>query len=645
MLNPTAQHFNGSSDSFGRIVLTLAVSLALACSGGGEAALGPASPVDASLDAGVMTDSGGPDASTSGLEVVVHQVIARASQDCIEPTYAQPNGDSLQVTAHSSASEGTLYLATDDDYIPIDASWPTENCEQLAGSFECTVSRPADSDMTGASRFATLTIGASATNGTRFENGSFYSYDLRVIEGELRLPPAFAPDYGARFLSAGETATVVGFHTNQPTATLTFLAHRPDAGTASRARFVIENLDLNPSVEVTAPIVVDDRTQLLVFPRGTHIIEIPEAKRYGVSARFNDANDSSTCVMRGPFRRGDRVDEVLVERTQGSPSVFLEAGQYLAGCSGPGYLSVRGYPDEFYRSCNVMHWYFSVYRDGVRLADLSADQVSATVNGVDLGVEGGLTLTKGAAASVGILLDHSHSVHSSGATESVIEAGGRLLETLPDTTFYSLAGFASESSPASLQLPVTLGKTSFPEYPLAPYQIDSTNPFPASRRFDESYSPYEIPTSESATRLFDAVGGMAERGFWATGGGVPADVALRQKVMLLFTDGDDTASDSTLEYAQQRLEACGVYPISVGFGDQVNQNTIAALGGPVPYFTTDKTDLPALFEAAAEEMNGVYRLRIITPDPVGIGPDSFIRVELDGEVASGFYTPSEFRCD
>ncbi len=644
-MNPPAQQFVGSRSSYGRMFGTLAVSLALSCSGGGEAPVGPASLVDASLDAGGVTDAGGPDESTSGLEVVVHQVVARESQDCIEPTYARPNGDSLEVTAHSSASEGALYLATDEDYVPIDASWPTENCEQLAGSFECTVSRPADSETTGVSRSATLTIGSSTTNDARLENGSFYSYDLRVIEGELVVPQTFAPEYGARFLSAGETATVVGFLTNQNSLTLTFSAHRPDPDTASSARFVIENLDLNPSVEVTDPIVVDDRTQLLVFPRGTHIIEIPETKNYGVSARFNDANGGSTCVMRGPFRRGERVDEVPIERVQGSPSVFLEAGRYLAGCSGPGYLAVRGYPDEFYRSCNVMHWYFSVYRDGVRLADLSSDEVSAVVNGVDLGVEGGLTLTKGAAASVGILLDHSHSVHSSGATDSIIEAGGRLLETLPDTTFYSLAGFASESSPPSLQLPVTLSKTSFPDRPLAPYQIDSTNPFPASRHFDGGYSPYEIPTSKSATRLFDAVGGMAERGFWATGGGVPADVALRQKVMLLFTDGDDTASDSTLEYAQQRLEACGVYPISVGLGDQVNQETIAALGGPVPYFTTDMAELPALFEAAAEEIDGVYRLRIVTPDPVGIGPDSFIRVEHEGEVASGFYTPSEFRCD
>jgi hypothetical protein len=51
-----------------------------------------------------------------------------------------------------------------------------------------------------------------------------------------------------------------------------------------------------------------------------------------------------------------------------------------------------------------------------------------------------------------------------------------------------------------------------------------------------------------------------------------------------------------------------------------------------------------LFEAAAEEINEVYRLRIITPEPVGLGPDNTIRVEYEGEAAETTYDPSQFPC-
>jgi hypothetical protein len=111
-------------------------------------------------------------------------------------------------------------------------------------------------------------------------------------------------------------------------------------------------------------------------------------------------------------------------------------------------FSLRTYDEQFEGSCSTMTWYLQATDDGVPIENLSKDDVSVAVDGTQVSVEAGLSLTQDNAARIAMLLDGSYSIteHGAGAEDDVRNAALRFIAQSPADNFYTVAQFASEET-------------------------------------------------------------------------------------------------------------------------------------------------------------------------------------------------------
>jgi hypothetical protein len=284
-----------------------------------------------------------------------------------------------------------------------------------------------------------------------------------------------------------------------------------------------------------------------------------------------------------------------------------------------------------------MTWYFSVRNNGAPVTDLSRDDVSVLVDGVDPGVEGGLSLNRDNKPFVQLLLDASYSITEADAEGSVKEGARAFVEGMPEGTWFVASQFASEES-------VPIG--------LEP----SCQPLPSVRAAGtalNAYDAYGVVTSAAATKLFDAVStGAAELNATqvrnATRGGVGLDVlATKQRILVALSDGSDTASNLVASAADTRgyLDRCGVRAFTLSLGSDIDEATLDTIAGEDTLRASTADDLAASFEAVATELKSYYSLRVVTADPIAISASSSLTLDYRGETLTATFTPPSETCE
>ena len=170
--------------------------------------------------------------------------------------------------------------------------------------------------------------------------------------------------------------------------------------------------------------------------------------------------------------------------------------------------------------------YFTFTEKGFSIGNLTTNNMSMIVNGRDTREEGGKRLTLSNGLIVNLLLDRSFSITKSGSEEAVRSSALSFINSLPNEGRVGIGFFASETA-----------------VPIFTDLDDNTSTVTSNLYSKESaaiiaakYKAYDSEISEAQTRLYDATAHMCEF--------TPESSALKrlQSVMVVFTDGRDTAS-------------------------------------------------------------------------------------------------------
>lgn len=119
-----------------------------------------------------------------------------------------------------------------------------------------------------------------------------------------------------------------------------------------------------------------------------------------------------------------------------------------------------------------------------------------------------------------------------------------------------------------------------------------------------------------------------------------------QRILLLFSDGSDTASKfADAERARKQLAACEVRAMAVGVGTELDASALKEIAGKDVFLAPDKSSLATVFEQAAASLNARYAYRVVTPEPVYVSASTSLTVEYDGKTVTGVYEVPTESCD
>ncbi|MCH2108258.1 MAG: VWA domain-containing protein, partial [Polyangiaceae bacterium] len=241
---------------------------------------------------------------------------------------------------------------------------------------------------------------------------------------------------------------------------------------------------------------------------------------------------------------------------------------------------------------------FSLTKDGKSITDLTEEQVSMLIDGRDPGAEGLKALEKDSGLIVRLLLDSSYSISEAGAADGVRDAAVSFLQSLPEESRVAVGQFASEGQvPTFICADGTEGTQSV-EYSSSSASVQTVENY---------YRPYTSPTSKSQTSIFDA----AVR--WSSFR-TSDSALLLPRVMVVFTDGKDTASNIlTAQQARSEITANdgGLSVYAVGLGSDVDVEDLNTLSEGRSFLASDEEELKEAFEQVADELSALYRLRIL----------------------------------
>lgn len=294
-------------------------------------------------------------------------------------------------------------------------------------------------------------------------------------------------------------------------------------------------------------------------------------------------------------------------------------------------MFIRTFTPKLHRNCHYLNWYFDLREGDKPATTLTTNDIVATVDGVNLGVESNAALTQQNTLRVALLLDRSYSITEAGAAQSVRDAAKSFVNAMPEGTFFQARKFASE-----------------PSVPLF-MQGSTWDKAKVLSAIDTNYDPWPISNAEGFTKLFDAMG---RTGFlMQDNNGTVADYPYFQRVLVVLTDGEDTASTVFVDgqglpnasLVREQLDVCRVHTIAVGLGSSIQQSTLASLSDRTVIATT-KEDLADSFAKVAEDLKGRFRLRQGTPAPVYISNTSSLEISLGGQSVIGTYTPPTLPC-
>ena len=254
-----------------------------------------------------------------------------------------------------------------------------------------------------------------------------------------------------------------------------------------------------------------------------------------------------------------------------------------------------GAPDQ---DCTYANAFFTVTHDDENVLGLGDDDVTMLIDNREVGVEGTKDLASSNALLVKLLLDASYSITESESGEQVKESALTFVEGLPAQAKVAVASFASEET--------------VPTYLCADGSSGSSSGFFHSRAegyaaVNQQYTPHPALTSAAQTKIFDAVANMARTE-------PNGATAYAPEVMVVFTDGADTASETYDRATSVRSVIDETVVYAVGLGDAVDTEALTALADGRVALAENPAELDAAFEDIANEIAAIYQLRILVSE-------------------------------
>ncbi len=315
--------------------------------------------------------------------------------------------------------------------------------------------------------------------------------------------------------------------------------------------------------------------------------------------------------------------------------------------------------DDLMSGCHALEFHFSLDADGEPVSDLDVDQIVVSVDGEPLTIEAGATLQVDPPTRVGLLLDSSYSITAADAEAAVRRAAQDFVDTLSPATLFTAAQFASEEA---VPLPLFRadpqagiawrGDPNVAAIALLEGTVIYGTPEDAQARLD-LYEAHPLVTSESATRLFDAVATSAYSLFTEQPSGEThpptvstlatastLDAFVRSpKALLVLSDGTDTASTTVTTAAAVRaqLDACHVRPYIVAMGDDVKTDVLSTMAGSEVFVAETPEDLAQTFDDVANRIRSTYVLRVVLPQPVSLDSRASLTIDYGGQQATDEY--------
>jgi VWFA-related protein len=243
---------------------------------------------------------------------------------------------------------------------------------------------------------------------------------------------------------------------------------------------------------------------------------------------------------------------------------------------------------------------------------------------------------------------------------SVIDSSGRTVDTLPEDAFHvyedgvlqKIVGFKQEDLPVSLGILIDSSGSMYDKRPAVDAAslnlVKLSNPQDEAFLVDFSSEPYIDQTftssiaklqqglsyikSSGGTALYDAVIASADY--------LVKNAKQQKQVLLIVTDGDDNASNATLEEAIRRvqdLNGPSIYCIGLLFGDDVSHREakhsrevlteLANQTGGQAYFPKALKDVDGIAQEVAQDIRTQYMIEYHSSKPPLEGGYRQIHVE------------------
>jgi Ca-activated chloride channel family protein len=243
---------------------------------------------------------------------------------------------------------------------------------------------------------------------------------------------------------------------------------------------------------------------------------------------------------------------------------------------------------------------------------------------------------------------------------SVVDSSGRTVDTLPEDAFHvyedgveqKIVGFKQEDLPVSLGILIDSSGSMYDKRPAVDAAslnlVKLSNPQDEAFLVDFSSEPYidqdftssiaklqqglSYIKSSGGTALYDAV--IASADYLVKNAKQP------KPVLLIVTDGEDNASNATLEEAIRRVQALdgpSIYCIGLLFGDDVSRseakhsrevlNALADQTGGQAYFPKTLKDVDGIAHEVAQDIRTQYMIEYHSSKPLSQGGYRQIHVE------------------
>lgn len=251
------------------------------------------------------------------------------------------------------------------------------------------------------------------------------------------------------------------------------------------------------------------------------------------------------------------------------------------------------------KSCTYANVYFTAKSKNVHITTPAALTVEMSINDRRVGVEGSSKLTTSNGLVVQLLLDRSYSITESMSTTAVRNGASQFVRSLGNEALISVSVFASETSVPLFVVPGSMSTTT----------TQTLYNKTTAESMVQQYSSYTSATSDSQTKLYDAVGTLG--GKKPTGSGADR----LQNVLVVFTDGADTASSKFTNPEGVRAELGSKAPLlkvyAIGLGAEPNADALGKISSDRFYRAANSDELQKAFDEVSKELTAIYLYKVL----------------------------------
>lgn len=282
------------------------------------------------------------------------------------------------------------------------------------------------------------------------------------------------------------------------------------------------------------------------------------------------------------------------------------------------------------QSCTYANVFFTLENNEDNITDLLESNVSMTINDKDVGVEGLKTLTSNNGLLVSLLLDRSYSITEASAESNIKDSAVQFIDSLPDEARISLAVFASEPT-----VPMLVQSDGSESSESGTYN----NKTIAKSIVQSYYAAQTTRNSNSLTKIYDSVAR------WSNFKPTDEDLQRLQSVMVVFTDGSDTASryyetaSAALSAVKSNNDSMKIY--AIGLGDDVDEESLNTLSGGQTYLAESTGDLNTVFTQVSNDLGAIWHLKILVSESK-YNAKGKIDLEYDGKALSATFDMDTF---